>query len=329
VMALAKHLSATRSAVKEMAVRLPAPILSAMRYASVRPLRTYIRYAPWSFGKKVLWNRLISHFRWLESTLEPTAEVRTFFDSTILVDPQDMCGRFIYYFGMWEPNLTHWISERLSDGDVFVDVGANVGYFSLLASTLVGRGHVVAVEPTPRAFAMLQESLRRSHTTNVRVVNAAAWHEPSVLKMFSGPNLTMSSLMSDWAAQWNDHECCDVPAARLSDILTAEEIRTARIVKIDVEGAEWHVIEGMAELLENCRDDLEIMVEVTPKLLAAEQHTDGELIALFARHGYRPYILENDYSPLAYCAPSVPRSPQRITTMPAVYEQADIIFSRK
>ena len=131
-----------------------------------------------------------------------------------------MCGRFLYYFGMWEPNLTHWITERLKDGDVFVDVGANVGYFSLLASTLVGSGHVVAVEPTPRAFDMLEESLRRSHATNVRAVNAAAWHEQSVLQMFSGANLTMSSLMSDWAARWNDYESCDVPADRLSAILT-------------------------------------------------------------------------------------------------------------
>jgi FkbM family methyltransferase len=300
-----------------------------MHYAAVRPLRTYIRYAPWAFGKKLLWNEVVRHFRWLESTSKSTAEARTFFGSKILVDPQDMCGRFLYYFGMWEPNLTHWISERLEDGDVFVDVGANVGYFSLLASTLVGSGRVVAVEPTPRAFDMLEESLRRSRASNVRAVNAAAWHEESVLQMFSGANLTMSSLMSDWAARWNDYESCDVPAARLSDILTPQEMKSARIVKIDVEGAEWHVIQGMTELLQECREDLEVMVEVTPKLLASEQHTGEELLELFAHHGFRPYILENDYSPLAYCAPSVPCSPQRITNLPADCEQADIIFSRR
>lgn len=319
---------ATKSTVKQLALRLPAPVLSALQYGTVHPLRTYIRYAPWTFGKKLVWNQLISHFRWVESTREPTVEVRTLFDSTMIVDPHDMCGRFIYYFGMWEPNLTHWISERLQHGDVFVDVGANVGYFSLLASTLVGKGGVVAIEPTPRAFDMLVESLKRSHSDNVRPVNVAAWHETSVVKMFSGANLTMSSLMSEWAARWNDYESCDVPAARLSDILTTEEIRCARIVKIDVEGAEWHVIRGMVELLENCRDDLEVMVEISPKLLAAEQHTSDEIFAIFAGYGYRPYILENDYSPLSYCAPCVPRPPQRITTIPAGCEQADIIFSR-
>jgi FkbM family methyltransferase len=327
-MAMAKHMSAAKSAAKHMALRLPVPMFSALRHVVNRPLRTYIRYAPWAVGKKLLWSRLVSHLRWLESTVESSLEVRTLFDSTILVDPQDFSGRFIYYFGIWEPNLTHWISERLQDGDVFVDVGANVGYFALLASTLVGRGHVVAVEPVARAFGMLQESLRRSHAENVRAVNVAAWDEPAVLKMFTGANLTMSSLMSDWAAGFDDCECCDVPAARLSDILTPEEIRSSRVVKIDVEGAEWHVIQGMAELLENGRDDLEIMVEVTPKLLAAEHHTAEELLGLFARHGYRPYLLENSYSPLAYCARSVPCSPRPITNMPARSEQADIIFSR-
>lgn len=329
MMTLAKHVRATRSAVKRTARRLPAPILLALRHLAVRPPRAYVRYAPWAFGKKLVWNGLVSHLRWLESTVESTVEVRTFFDRKILVDPRDMCGRFMYYFGIWEPNLTHWIRQRLRDGDVFVDVGANVGYFSLLASTLVGKGHVVAVEPTPRAFAMLQESLRRSRAANVRAVNVAAWHEPSVVKMFSGANLGMSSLMSDWAARWNDHECCDVPAARLSDILTPEEIKSARVVKIDVEGAEWHVIQGMAEVLANCRDDLEVMVEVSPKVLAAEHHAADGLLALFARHGYRPYLLENDYSPLAYCARSLPRSPQPITNIPAGSEQADIIFSRQ
>jgi hypothetical protein len=83
-----------------------------------------------------------------------------------------------------------------------------------------------------------------------------------------------------------------------------------------------------AELLENCRDDLEVIIEVTPKLLAAERHTGDELLALFARHGYRPYLLENGYSPFAYCARSFPHSPRPITNMPAGSEQADIIFSR-
>lgn len=322
-------MSATKSNVKQLALGLPAPLLSVMHYATVRSLRSYIRYAPWAFGKRLLWDEVISHFRWLESTRKSTAEASTFFGSRILVDPQDMCGRFIYYFGMWEPNLTHWISERLEDGDVFVDVGANVGYFSLLASTLVGSGHVVAVEPTPRAFDLLQESLVKSNATNVRVVNAAAWHERSVLQMFSGSNLTMSSLMSDWAARWNDFESCDVPAVRLCEILTPREMKAARIVKIDVEGAEWHAVQGMVELLENCREDLEVMVEITPKLLAAEQHSSEELLALFARYGFRPYILDNNYSPLAYYSRSVPTAPQRITTMPADCEQADIIFSRK
>ena len=106
-------------------------------------------------------------------------------------------------------------------------------------------------------------------------------------------------------------------------------MKAARVVKIDVEGAEWHVIQGMVELLQDCRQDLEVMVEVTPKLLTAEQHTSAELLALFAHHGFRPYILENDYSPLAYCAPSVPLSPRPITNLPADCEQADIIFSRR
>src|SRR5450755_115400 len=68
----------------------------------------------------------------------------------------DWIQRQLYYFGLWEPNLSAWIERRLSTGDVFVDVGANVGYFTLLAAGVVGKtGKVVAIEPMPEIFRHL------------------------------------------------------------------------------------------------------------------------------------------------------------------------------
>jgi hypothetical protein len=99
-------------------------------------------------------------------------------------------------------------------------------------------------------------------------------------------------------------------------------------VKIDVEGAEWHVISGMTQLLENSRRDLEVVMEVTPTMLATEGHTCDDLLAFLARYGFRPYFLEMDYSASAYYCRGVPRSPRAITDIPTENEQQTIIFSR-
>lgn len=313
-----------RTTVKQIAQGLPAPVRAALRVMVIPPLQRFFRYIPQTFGKRSLWDNLASHLWWLESTVA----ARTFFGSTIYVDARDICGRYIYYFGVWEPNLTHWISQRLNDGDVFVDVGANVGYYSLLASTLVGGGHVVAVEALPKTFAMFQRSIGRNHTANVRAVNIAAWHEPSVLTMFSGTLIGKSTLIGAWAERWKNAERCEVPASPLSEILTPDESKSVRIVKIDVEGAEWHVISGMTQLLENSRRDLEVVMEVTPTMLATEGHTCDDLLAFFARYGFRPYFLEMDYSASAYYGRGVPRSPRAITDIPTENEQQTIIFSR-
>jgi FkbM family methyltransferase len=92
----------------------------------------------------------------------------------------------ILHFGTWEPNITHVISGILQEGDVFVDVGANIGYHSLLGSKLVGStGSVVAIEPVPDTFAMLLDNLRLNSCSNVRAVNVAVSDCPHKMPLYS------------------------------------------------------------------------------------------------------------------------------------------------
>jgi hypothetical protein len=73
-----------------------------------------------------------------------------------LGNTRDVIQRNVYTFGVWEPEITHWLEGFLRPGDLVVDVGANTGYFSLEASKLVGpEGLVVAVEPVPSISAAL------------------------------------------------------------------------------------------------------------------------------------------------------------------------------
>ena len=107
--------------------------------------RAWIRYAPVPAGKAWLWQT----FHWRRHRFA----CRTRYGSRVSGDTQDLIQRHLYFFGNWEPHISAWIAATLRPGDGFVDVGANIGYYSLLASRAVGnRGYVVAVEAAPRGL---------------------------------------------------------------------------------------------------------------------------------------------------------------------------------
>jgi FkbM family methyltransferase len=254
---------------------------------------------------------------------------RTIFGSMISGNTREAVGQHIFYFGVWEPNLTHWIRKRLAPGDVFIDVGANIGYFALLASRLVGSsGKVIAVEALPAIFSALQGNLKRNGVHNVRAVNCAAWDREQMIEIYTNAqDLPGQTTVSPaWANQYQLHTQSQVRAAPLSKILDADEIRAARLIKIDVEGAEWQVVCGMKSIMANCREDVEIALEVNRKALEANGRAPQDLVDLFREWGFHPYRVENDYLAERYLYRETPRPPERVQTISG--DQADIIFSR-
>ena len=85
--------------------------------------------------------------------------------------------------GSYEPTESKWVSRHLGAGSVFVDVGANFGWFTTLALSRVGRlGRVFAFEPSPIAFATLQRTL--GDRRNVTLINAAVGREPGEITLY-------------------------------------------------------------------------------------------------------------------------------------------------
>lgn len=111
----------------------------------------------------------------------------------------------------------------------------------------------------------------------------------------------------------------EVAADTLGALLSAEELRRARLIKIDVEGAEDAVIAGLAPQLMDTGPDLEIAVELHPG-------THDSLFATLADAGFFAYELEIDYSPLRYRHLDEPRA-QRVNA--GVEGELDVIFSRR
>jgi FkbM family methyltransferase len=285
--------------------------------------RWYVRYIPFSVGKRYLWARVIDpYFAW---TSHPFI-ASTVFGMKMKGDAKDIIQQYIYYFGVWEPHITAWVSRRLAPGDTFVDVGANIGYYSLLASRLVGdTGTVVAIEASRRTFDDLLMNLELNGISNVRAVNAAASESEGTAKIYRGHEHN-TGLSTTLERRGFDLEC-EVQAAPLSAILKPKELQGARLVKIDVEGAEWSVVAGMGSLITGGRPDVEIIIEVDPALLARQGKTPEDLLRPFLDAGYHPYRLENDYSPQSYIPLPREKRPQRIG--PPIQETVDLVLSRQ
>lgn len=298
-----------------------------LRAVLIPATRAYMRFAPTDLGKRALWSRFISpRLAWASYEFES----QTLFGRHLRGNTADLIQRYIYYFGTWEPHITQWMSASLRPGDGFIDVGANIGYYSLLAASLVGPdGPIVAIDASPGIFLALQANLRLNKA-RVRTVQAAVSDRRCRLPVFRAPpdNAGSTTTIRDGIIGAEEFVLeSEVDASPLGELLTDEEVRRARIIKIDVEGAELSVARGMAELFPRLRPDCEIILEVGPHRLVAQGATVATLLAIFTDAGYFAYSIPNDYSCKDYLPPVKAEPPTRLRE--PVTDQCDLIFSRR
>ena len=189
------------------------------------------------------------------------------------------------------------IKPLLNPGSVFVDVGANVGYFTLLASTLGAR--VVAYEPTPSVFARLKENVALNGFEDAQLVNAAVMDKPGTLSLhISGDDPEANSLFGDDAQ--DNTPCVRVPAITLDDDLAARGIQHVDLLKIDAEGAEPFVLDGATRLLGSPNPPV-IIVEVNAFTLKCAGLQPSDILSRLESHGYNHTEIETTIYKGSHC----------------------------
>ena len=172
------------------------------------------------------------------------------------------------FCGTYEVGETQLLTKLLGPGDVFVDIGAHIGWYTLRAAKAVGgTGTVVAVEPFPANTDALRENVALSGFSNVRIVPEAAGGEAGVAEIgrqLAGRTGGAGARLSQDATV----DRCRVRVVPLEDLLPAELVPT--VVKIDVEGFECHVIDGGTAALGRARA---VLVELHPGALAEQGRT--------------------------------------------------------
>lgn len=297
---------------------------SVIAQAAINVAQQAFRLDGGEAGKQLIWDRVCRpYLNW-----RPITQVcRTRFNARMVCHMQDFIQRKIIFFGVWEPQLTAFVERRLQPGDGFIDIGANVGYFSLLASRSVGQhGCVLAIEASPRIHTLLLKNLQLNPSAaNVRAVNIAVAEREGRIPIYSPGDDRLGE--TTMRAERGFVPEGEVRCAPLGRIAMAEEMARARLIKIDVEGAELPVLSDILANINAFRNDVEIVAELSLGEDNAQRMRIGELLEAFGAAGFRAFALENDYSDAAYLNRLKPALPVRLDRLPAT--QVDVVFSRQ
>lgn len=212
----------------------------------------------------------------------------------LYVDGKSQTGRIAYATGLYEPRATELIKSSLKPGDLFVDIGANIGYFSLLAARTVGdSGQVIAFEPVPAVREALLHNLSLNQVGNVIVRAEALGPTEGEVRFYCGPDGDTGLASLRALDQGREIVVNQVAFDQLD-----RPKRRVAFVKIDVEGAELHALSGMQKCLR--RDQPHLIVEFTDAYLRGMNASAKALYEYLAALGYRIFHIpeEGELRPL-------------------------------
>ena len=231
------------------------------------------------------------------------------------VKTEDVVGRHIYKYGHHEPAMTRWLTEELdlADGDVVIDIGANIGWYSLIAAKLAhGKDvAVVAFEPDPVNFDLLQQNIALNDAVAVRAEQLALAdaNGSATLHQHSNSNRGRHSLLPI-----NAVGSTEIATRRLDDYWIEQGFgeRIPRLIKIDIEGFELMALAGGKDVLARCPL---LILEFSPAYMRRGGLEPADLIALLEARGGR----------IERLAPDGTLTPADLAALAAEDRQCDLI----
>ena len=199
------------------------------------------------------------------------------------VNPADEAGRYTFLHGF---DSQDWLSDVfariLRPGDCMLDVGANIGIYTVFAAKLVGlTGQVHAFEASADILPELETNVGLNRLDNVHIHRQAVTDQCGTVT-FSQATTENTGLSSIRPLADRTAAVAEVPAITLDSLLP--DLPAVRLVKIDVEGAELLVLRGMSQLIERDRPD--ILLELTDEFLRELDADAGQVCDFLKEAGY-------------------------------------------
>ncbi len=203
--------------------------------------------------------------------------------------PSDVIGGSIAMMGFYERKLSRRIAELARNGGRMIDVGANIGYFSLIWLAGNSRNTVVAIEASPRNVKTLRANMAHNHIDGrVEIHGKAAGEAPGTLAFDPGPEE-----QTGWGGLQSHASSgsISVETVRVDSLVTDDQ--PIEVMKVDIEGADTWAILG-AEALLRKRQIRHVFFEQNAARLAALGIDENAATALLKSHGYQLELLDDE-----------------------------------
>lgn len=241
-------------------------------------------------GAGLLYEKLVSN-------LPIWVKVPTVFGQRIYVCLSDVgVSKGIFLTGNWEPEVGKSIFTLINQDSYFLDIGANMGWFSLLVADFIqkrnGNGRVIAIEANPTIVQYLMASVVDSGLSNyISIKPYAASNKYDVIQMETSINGNLGGLKIGPLSKNATTQRNIIPTVVLDDIL--EDLPKLDVIKMDIEGAEPLALEGMRKTLDKFSP--KIIMEINADgLKIVSNKSVVQLVRQLKSYGYKPFdIIEN------------------------------------
>ena len=189
----------------------------------------------------------------------------------------------------YEPEHVEFMKKNIKKGDIAIDIGANIGYYTILLSKLVGEnGKVFAFEPDPNNFKVLKENIKLNNLKNVIIENKAVSNKNGKIHLYfskinSGDSRVYKTL--------EDREKVEVNCITLDNYFKNTKIRPS-FIKIDTQGYEPAIFEGMNKLIKN--KNIIITAEFFPEGLKSAGFNPLHFLESLKNNGFELFDLEDN-----------------------------------
>lgn len=218
-------------------------------------------------------------------------------------DLNDYRGTAPMYFGSYAPLVIAAMKRYLRRGDVFLDVGANIGYLTAVAAGFVGvQGQVHAFEPVPAYFERL-ERLAELNPRHTIIANSCGAGESSGLcTIYVTREPGQNTMVAAYKKAPEIDSTLDVPVIRLDTYIAARRIARVALIKIDAEGFELPILQGLQGYLATTTHRPAIICEIAPRAYPLMGKKLADLKQYMGKFNYSAYDLIDGATPVDVCA---------------------------
>ena len=235
-----------------------------------------------------LYQKLFKPYGWFRGLSAVSRYDKSF---RLIVNLEEWIQQHIFFFGMYDIPGINYIKRTLQPDDVFIDIGANVGTYSISASGCLDKamgGAVFAFEPVGFIYERLIENIELNKIDNIHPNKLGIMDDNKTIELFlsSKENLGMSSIFHHDTESGEKEK---VEAVKLDDFITDYDIGKVSVIKIDIEGAEIFALKGMVNTLKKFRPVL--LIEISENVLRGHTVSERDVFNFMRDIGYFPHFI--------------------------------------